>query len=181
MDRTENPILDLDIMAWLLLSHIMGDISIPSQKQMKEFNLKVLLDAFDSPKYRYYEENYRNRWRSLDEDHWSEDWSDQRMRQVLNDSLEFDMRILARDSFDAKYPLQLGSYENLNEKGKALAQFNLFSFYHRFDLEEDSPWKTFRDSDPSPYYSVMTGTKAVSLKCRWLDIDGQALDDIIEM
>lgn len=180
LDRTENPILDLDIMAWLLLSHIMGDIPVPSQEQMKEFNLKMLLDAFNNPKYRSCEENFRNRWRSVEKEHWSNDWSDERMRHMLNDYLEFDMRILARDSFDAKYPLQLGSSENLSEKGKALAQFNLFCHYHRYDLNKDDSWKTFRDSDPSSYYSIMTGTKAVPLKCRWLDIDGQDLDDIIE-
>ncbi|KAL7445949.1 hypothetical protein ACHAXH_009597, partial [Discostella pseudostelligera] len=77
-DMSENPILAVDITAWLLLAHIMGDIPIPSQQQMKEYNLKVLLDLLDTPFWRYYEENFMNRWYDIDDDHWSYDVSDKR-------------------------------------------------------------------------------------------------------
>lgn len=94
----------------------MGAVLIPSQKQMKEFNLKVLLDAIDSPKHRYYEENFRNHWQFSGEGQRSWDWSHECKCHISNDYLEFNMRILVRDSFDAKHPLQLGSYKNLNAK-----------------------------------------------------------------
>jgi len=182
-DMSENPILAVDIAMWLLLAHIMGDIPIPSQQQMKQYNLKILLDLLDTPFWRYYEENYMNRWYDIDDDHWSYDVSDKRMIDMLKDYFAKDMKIVARDCCDAKHPLQIGTYENLNERGEAFVEFNLVDSFHRYDLDEESPdssWKTFRDFDPSnKIYSVMTGTKAVPLKCRWLDIDGECKEDIV--
>lgn len=183
IDRTENPILDLDISSWLLLAHVVGDIPLPSKQQMKEYNLKLLLDVLNDPMRRYYEENFRKRWWCVEDDHWSCDYSDKRMNRMLKNFLTTDLHILAKDGVDAKYPLQLGDYENLTENGKALVDINMIASYNRYDLDEESPdasWKTFRDGDPSnKIYSILTGTKAVPLKCRWLDIDGECKEDII--
>ena len=183
IDNSENPILEIDITAWLLLAHIMGDIPLPSQEQMIEYNGKLALDLLDDPYWRCHEENFRNRWWNVDEEHWSNDTSDKRVYKMLKSYLAKDIQKLARDCFDAKHPLQIGSYENLNEIGKAFLEFNLVDSYHRYELDEESPeasWKTFRDCDPSgKVYSVMTGTNAVPLKNRWLDIDGECKEDII--
>lgn len=183
MDMSENPILEIDISAWLLLAHIMGDIPLPSQQQMIEENQKLLLDLLDDPYWRCYEENYKLRWSAVDEDHWSNDASDKRLCEMEKTYLTKDMQVLARNGSDAKHPLQIGTYENLNDVGKAFVAFNLVDSYHRHGLDEESPeasWKTFRDFDPSgKVYSVMTSTKAVPLKCRWLNIDGECKEDII--
>ena len=41
-DRLDTPLLDLDVQAWLLIAHITGDITLPSEKEMKRFNLQAL-------------------------------------------------------------------------------------------------------------------------------------------
>lgn len=182
-ESSEIPILEIDITAWLLLAHIVGDVPLPSQEQMIEYNRKLALEFLDDPYWRYSEENFRKRWLDVDEEHWSCDTSDKRVYKMLKNYLAKGIQKLARDCFDAKYPLHIGSYENLNEIGKAFVEFNLVDSYHRYDLDEESPeasWKTFRDCDPSSkIYSVMTGTKAVPLKYRWLDIHGECKEDIV--
>lgn len=183
MDMSENPILEIDISAWLLLAHVMGDIPLLSRQQMIEGNQKLMLDFLDDPCWRCCEENFRNRWWAVDDDHWSEDRSDKRVYKMLKNCLAKDMQKLAKDCFDANYPLQIGTYKSLNEIGKAFVEFNLVASYHRYDLDEDSldaSWKTFRDCDPSgKVFSVMTSTKAVPLKSRWLNIYGECMEDII--
>lgn len=184
IDNAENPILEIDITAWLLLAHMMGDITLPSQHQMIEYNMKLALDLLDDPFWRCHDANFKKRWWDVDEEHWSNDTSDRRMYTMLKNYYIKDIQKLARDCFDAKYPLQIGTYEGLNEVGKALVEFNLVDSYYRYDLDEESSeasWKTFRDCDPSSkIYSVITGTKAVPLKGRWLDIDEECKEDIVD-
>lgn len=48
------------------------------------------------------------------------------------------------------------------------------SGHSRYEMDQDSPdasWRTFRDHDPSNFRSIFTGTKAVPLKGRWLELD----------
>ena len=104
------------------------------------------------------------------------------MKQMSRNSLDLQFRILARDMADANYPLHIGSYNKLNEKGRALVEFNHVCGYARYDLDEesrDASWRTFRDCNPSKCYSIMTGTKAVPLRCRWLDLNGDSKEDIV--
>ena len=37
--------------------------------------------------------------------------------------------------------------------------------------EETKRWKTYRDCDPSPYRSLITGMGSVPLKGKWMEID----------
>ena len=39
--------------------------------------------------------------------------------------------------------------------------------------EDTKKWKTFRDSDPSPFRSYITGMGSVPLKGKWLEIDDE--------
>lgn len=184
LERTDVPLFDLDVTAWLLLAHITGDMHPPLEKNMRQFNLETLLDVMKDPIARgYYCENYRKRWCKVSDSHWSCETSDKRVKQMDKSHLDLQFRILARDIVDVKYPLQIGSYEKLNEKGKALVEFNHICGHARYDLDEgssDADWKTFRDCNPSKCYSIMTGTKAVPLKCHWLDLDGDGVDDIVD-
>merc|ERR1719491_536499 len=96
------------------------------------------------------------------------------MIQIHQALFDFQYRIMARDMCDANYPFTIGSYKKLNEKGKSLVTFSLACHAARHELDEessDAKWRTFRDCNPSKCYSIMTGTKAVPLKCRWLDLD----------
>ena len=184
VDRLENPLADIEVQAWLLLAQITGDIPLPSPTEMKQFNLDTLLEGMKDPFFRCRdEENYKKRWDSVAYDHWSCDFSDERMKQMSQSYGDLEFRILARDMVDAKYPLHIGTYNKLNEKGKALVAFDTISGYDRYDLEKESPdssWRTFRDCDPSKYYSIMTGTKAVPLKCKWLELDGTSVENIVD-
>lgn len=98
---------------------------------------------------------------------------------------DLQYRLVARDMVDAKYPLNIGTYEKLNEKGNALVEFEVITSFDgpQVDLVEgskDSSWKTFRDCDCKKIYSIMTGTAAMPLKRHWLDLEGYGIDDICE-
>ena len=118
----------------------------------------------------------------IDDNHWSNDHSDPRTKSlVYKCSLEFLYRFLARDAVDTGYPLHLGIYEKLNQKGRELVSFNTLSSYTRLELDEDSPatsWRTFRDHAPLSY-STFTGGKSAPLKCQWSDLGGCKLTDIV--
>ena len=183
-ERLDTPLIDLEVQAWLLLAQIIGDISLPTQEEMKGYNIKSFLESLEEPYCREYaEENYRKRWWKVDDDHWSYNTSDKRSKQMNKTYLDLQFRVLARDMVDCKYPLQIGTHQKLNEKGKALVLFNEVCGYARYDLDEESPdasWRTFRDCNPAKCYSIMTGTKTVPLKCHWLDLQGQSKDDIVD-
>jgi len=71
----------------------------------------------------------------------------------------------------------VGTMDELNEKGENLVYMACHDASARFELEEcdevTEAWKTFRDQDPSPYSSLITGTKSVPLKGKWLEIDDE--------
>eukprot|EP00585_Thalassiosira_rotula_P001324 CAMPEP_0196146124 /NCGR_PEP_ID=MMETSP0910-20130528/22266_1 /TAXON_ID=49265 /ORGANISM="Thalassiosira rotula, Strain GSO102" /LENGTH=626 /DNA_ID=CAMNT_0041408267 /DNA_START=21 /DNA_END=1901 /DNA_ORIENTATION=- len=188
LERTDTPLLDMDIQAWLLLAYITGDLSLPSKDEMKKFNLLTLLEGYKNPSVRYdSEENYGEHWYSFakkHEDHWSNDLSDERAKQLGRDHGDFNFRLLARDMQDVKYPTQIGTFSKLNEKGRSFVNLGVGSDNARTCLNKDSPdasWRTFRDEkNPSKYCSIMTGTRAAPLKCRWLDLNGCSVDEIVD-
>jgi hypothetical protein len=162
LERLDTPLADLDVTAWSFLAQTTGDLPLPEVKEMKQFNLNTFLEAMADPICRGYDdENYESRWWEVDDDHWTCSSSDTRMTQMK-------FRMPARDMVDAKHPLQLGTCNELNEKGNAFVEFNEACGHARRDLEEGSPdasWKTHRDCNPSKCCSIMTGTKAAPLKC----------------
>jgi len=97
---------------------------------------------------------------------------------------DFNLRLLTRDMQDAKYPTQIGTFSKLNEKGRSFVNLDVGSLHARTCLNKDSPdasWRTFRDEkNPSKYCSIMTGTRAAPLKCRWLDLNGCSVDEIVD-
>ena len=83
MERTETPLIDLDVAAWLALAQIIGDLPLPSISEMKQCNLDTLLHALEDPMLRGDdEENYKNRWWQVNDDHWSFDVHDKRTKQM---------------------------------------------------------------------------------------------------
>ena len=81
--------------------------------------------------------------------------------------------MIVRDMVDANYPLRLGTMDELNEKGDKLVYTACHDASVRFELEEcdevTKAWKTFRDQDRS----LITGTKSVPLKGKWLEKDDE--------
>lgn len=107
---------------------------------MKRFNLTTLLDAMQVGAYNlstgceyllsslnyvarlihkgsncggYEDENYKKRWDSIDDKDWTYNTADKRMKQMSRHYLGLQFRILARDTTDANYLLQTGSYNKL--------------------------------------------------------------------
>lgn len=183
-ERFDQPLLDLDIQTWLLLALITGDIPTPSAEEMKLFEFRELLGQMDDPYARQrVEDNYSKRWGSISDDHWSYEMSDERTKQVLMKYFDLQISLLARDMVEAKYPLQIGTLEKLNEKGKAIVAFSVSTVYDRYGLDRGTPdvsLRTFRDANASNYYSIITGTIAAPLKSPWLDLNGNCVQDIVD-
>jgi len=188
MGRLDAPLLDLDVQAWLLLAHLTDDITLPSEKDMKRFNLQALMDELQDPYIRAeIDKNYDDHWGDSlyddDDVHWLNQFGDKRVREMKTNTFTLQCRFLARDMIDASYPLDIGTYKKLNGKGKALVEMEVVSGFdfHSVELVEgsrDSSWKTFRDGNPTNIRSIMTGTKAIPFKCHWLDLEGDGVDDI---
>jgi thioredoxin reductase len=173
-ERCDVPLFDLDVQTWLLLAHITEN-NLPSIKEMNEWNREQFAKEMDTVMLRYHlDMNYKEKWWNVDDDHWSYNHFDDRSMQNYQQYYDLQYRILARDMTDAKYPLNIGTYEQLNDTGEALVKFNIESSYNRYKLDEessDAKWRTFRDADVADFYcSVFTGTRGVQLKCHWLDL-----------
>lgn len=188
-ERLDAPLLDLDVQAWLLLAHITDDLVLPSVKEMKQFNLQALMDELQDPYIRLeIDMNYEKRYDEViwdDDEHWENQFGSKKRREMEKKHCDLQYRVVARDMVDAKYPLNIGTYEKLNEKGNALVEFEVITSFDgpQVDLVEgskDSSWKTFRDCDCKKIYSIMTGTAAMPLKRHWLDLEGYGIDDICE-
>ena len=184
-EGSEKPLAELDVGAWMILAHITGDLPLPTKEEMKQFNLTELLEWLEDPVAReYMDENYKLRWREVDDDHWAENPRDKRTKKMFKNFLDLEYRKFARDMVDSNYPLHIGTHEKLNEKGRALVEFNVVCSDARVDLDDeskDADWKTFRDCDVSKVYSIMTGTRTAPLKTKWLELEGHGVKDIVDI
>jgi len=179
----EYPLLEIDISAWLCLAYITGGKEIPTKDQMLEANRLDLLNGMQDMSTRYdMDENYKEAWDALPDDHGI---NDPLSSEFMANEFEFTsclVRRIARDMVDASYPLQLGTIDELNKTGEKLVYMACRDSLNRYELEncdEDTKrWKTFRDMDPSPFSSLITGTKSVPLKGKWLEIDDEGNNGI---
>jgi hypothetical protein len=76
---------------------------------------------------------------------------------------------------EARYPLQLGSLDKLNEKGELLVKMSSTTNAERYAKGRSSK-STFRDVDPANFKSLHTGKQAAALKAKWMDIDDKDPD-----
>ena len=166
------PLLEIDIAAWQCLAFIIGDKVIPSQNEMVEQSRVDLLQSMQDPLSRYL----------IDEKYWHnyEEASDQVWYHSLAKyitSYNAMIKNLAHRMNNANYPLRFGSSDELNETGDKFFKMAVKETKDKLNLEyeceDDKVWKTFRDIDPSPYASLITGMKSISLKGRWLEIDDE--------
>ena len=117
--------------------------------------------------------------------HWEEDQYRQQYYSLLEHHYDIYYRYLAREAMDSGYPVDFGTVENLNEKGRSLIDSSVAGDKHHFELDEDSPdaaWRTFRDGDPSTCISIFTGAGAVPLKCPWLELEScETVADVVDL
>jgi Predicted flavoprotein involved in K+ transport len=184
-EQTSYPLLEIDVAAWLSLAYITGELPIPTEEEMVERNKRELLDSMHELSVRYeIDNNFSAAWCALPSDHWSNDTSCSKYRSYLDEYNSYEIRILARDMKDAKYPLQLGDIHNLNTSGLKLLKMLCDDCIGRYTLSkcdgETKKWKTFRDIDPTPFRSLVTDMASVPLKGKWLEIDddGNPLHDM---
>ncbi|KAG7372597.1 flavin-containing monooxygenase [Nitzschia inconspicua] len=178
----EVPLLSLDVHAWLLCSFLTGRLPTPSVEELRQAGEQQVVDQLRYPYLRFYmDEAYSQKLAEISEfwsptrespDHCS--WSECEAQYE-----KYQYRLLAKIMEEGKYPgVSIGTYERLNENGKALYKFDCHSYETRADREndneEDRQWRTFRDDVrfPSLCYSLYTKTKGRPLKQKWLDAVG---------
>lgn len=168
------PLLEIDVRAWYFLAIIVGDIELPSKSEMIEINRAVVHKAMNLPFIRsQMDEGYYKQLSILEEEptfSWLTDYNDPRVEAMVTDTVEFALEVFAEEIKLCKYPFELGSFDGLNEKGKLLLKMSRVADVERCKMKS-SAWRTFRDIDPSGFESLHTGTRAVPLKARWIDID----------
>ena len=52
-EQCGNPLVSLDINAWLVLAQVTGDLPLPTPEEMARTNMKVLLNTMNDPFFRY--------------------------------------------------------------------------------------------------------------------------------
>jgi hypothetical protein len=180
---TDYPLLEIDVIAWLCLAYITGERAIPTKTQMLEENARELLESMQNYEVRYnIDENFKEAVDEIPEDHWYHDATSEENVLFERENGSYILRVLAGYMRDAKYPLNFGDMDGLNKTGVKLLHMMCNEDKERALLEycdEDTKqWKTFRDIDPSPYSSLVTGMESVPLKGKWLEIDNDGNPDL---
>jgi len=180
-EETANfPLFEIDVRAWYMVAVILGEVSLPSKEDINEQMIAAVKEGMQIHYVRsYIDRNYQNLCyefeckveEEMDNDHWTNNPDDPRMTHFTKEGIEFTMRRFAQEMKDANYPVQFGSLDGLNEKGKLLSQMVLVNDLQRTKIAKKTTWETFRDIDPTGFASIHTGTLAVPLKARWMDID----------
>ena len=174
----ENPLFGIDVSSWLLMRSIVGLKEIPSAEEMLRQEKHKALHTMNNPLHRcMIDKNY---FEAIDRN-WEKFPNRPESKMELLDQLELDyeetnteIRLLARYIQEAHYPVNFGSFDELNETANNYIKFDSMTYDHRAELtEEDADnGRTFRDySDGNGFHSVFTGTRSVPLKHRWLDMD----------
>merc|ERR1712232_397393 len=161
----ENPLLGIDVSSWLLMRCVVGLKEIPSAEEMLKREADFALYALNNPGYRClmdknYIEAIEDNWEKLPERPESKhEWLDE-VEVDYEETME--IRLLTRYLQEAKYPVNLGSVDELNETANAYMAFDRMTREHRAQLTEEDAvnGKTFRDySDGSEFVSIFTGSE----------------------
>jgi len=167
-----SPMIDIDVNAWLMLSYMSGELKMPSEKDMIKSNQKQMEAEMNIPFMRMSSDyEYFAEIDELDENHWSENATDERTIKLERMDKEFKVKRLARDMKLSKYPVDFGDYKKVNAMGEKYIELCVNGERSRSFLKKDSPdsaWKTFRDA--SGFTSVYTGTQSVPLNGPWLKL-----------
>lgn len=175
-EATDYPLTDIDIGAWMCLTHILGEIKALSPKEMRKRNQDTVLEVMQSSNRCSVDKNYREALSQLPKSHWYHNILSEEYTILLKSYSDFAVKFLASEQNDCGYPVQYGNGQSLNEMGQQLSLLNVYDTQTRYKLNADDPdskWRTFRDADPTEFKSIFTGTVASSLKEKWLDLDDE--------
>jgi cation diffusion facilitator CzcD-associated flavoprotein CzcO len=180
-ETSEFPLLSIDVNAWLLLGYITGTVQVPTAHTMERRNSQQLLREMQQPHLRYaldekYWEKYQHAVTHLiPASHWLYNITSEESLARLEDSNRYDIGLLAQGMKDGGYPFSLGTHDKLNDAGEQFVRMTStawFLGYNQLDEDsEDSEWRTFRDIDPHGFSSLITGTEAVHLPGKWMELD----------
>jgi len=174
------PLLEIDVAAHTLLCLVIGKIQWPDDKTIYDKHKEVILSGMEIVEMRKsIDKNYYMKHRNVykDKHHWSYSYKDERMIYQLKEFLEWNWRYFAQDMKDCDYPVDIGDWNVLNEKGKKYVEISLADALCRTQLDaenKDSDWKTFRDlDDVSNRISIHTGEVAIPFNGPWLEVEDE--------
>ena len=163
-----------DVMAWLALSFVTGENPIPSSEDMIEWVQTRMNDEMQIPALRYkHDAEYRSR---IDELYETEELTEEEELEWYMDEQGYDIKVLADMMEKANYPVNIGSFRELNQAGKTYLGFN---FNDRDYTVKSQTSMTFRDLGQDKLNhlrSIYSGKKAAKFQTLWMDIDD--FDDI---
>ena len=187
-DDCDHPILGVDVIAWLLVNICTGRYTLPPPEEQRQLNKKQALQEMSTYPYIRMEmdSNFYNQVMSTWDDYPATEqfklWDD-----YENAMVNYEHCIYAQVMRDGSYPLDIGTIDGLNETGKHLVRMDFFGVDHRRGLntknKDENKWRTFRDitsEDASKFKSLITGTAAVPLKKKWMEIDHVSDADILK-
>jgi len=181
--NTGAPLLEVDVNAWLLLAYITGDVEIPNPEMMRQQNKADCIHAINFPYLRIWMDSCYERACSecseLDTNHWSNKYLYHPTLAMRMKADNFGFRCLARDMCNSSYPVDIGTFEKLNKKGKQLENNDDICWINRLSVEDGS-LETFRDCDPNEIRSIFTGITPVKLRKLWLKLEESDYDDLLK-
>lgn len=182
-----------DVMAWLALSFVTGENPVPSSEEMTAWIRNRMNDEMQVPPLRYmYDSYYRemideyeNVEKQRSERSLGEETAEE--KQWYKDKEEHDIKVLADMMVVGNYPVDIGTFKELNEVGRAYLDLGRmdrdYSSLKLLDSENttaiSSYTRTFRDlgeKNLSYIRSIYSGTQAVKFKQPWLEIND--FDDV---
>lgn len=179
-----------DVLAHYLLATITGDAPLPDRRGMHANLFGRLHHEMSIPTRRYsMDRNYRRVMMEYVHHHYDpfhdsndgdgsknvDDGSNEDARSYRvaeTEESRFHFRSLAEVARASGYPLDVGTFRELNEVGETLVGFDMHDRNSR--RNEHQPLRTFRDlevSDLRHIYSVHTGTRAIGFRRPWMEID----------
>lgn len=180
--NSEYPLLHLESEAWMCLAFCTGDMKFPAVGVVEEEMQKQMLEEMNIAYLRWsVDPNYFEALDELDDDHWTDDYTDSRTIQMNEEYLGYYVRLIARNLEESKYPVNFGTYGDLNDLGKKLVKLGLENIKLRHLLDpgnEEAEWKTFRDANPKGISSIYTGEIPTPLQKPWLELTSD--DNIID-
>ena len=185
----DTPLLALDVQACLALRYITGQQPIPSRQEMKDSNYQQAIREMSMPMVRHWmDTNYYNavrQWlsKTTRKIHYQNDsgngticvryeypaaWVD-----AYKETSKYELHLLGRLMEEAEYPLQLGSFEKLNENGEAFMNINWGCRNYDTCATIGTTFRDVTQEQCDQVCSVFNGVKPVPMKGRWLDMDDQ--------
>jgi len=180
------PIVKIDIRAWFFLGCILGEIEIPTRKEMINDHRESIMEEMDDIGHRSeLDPNYRIELEELEDqdDHWFNDSEDERV-EAFNDQYYLDdVMGIAEMMEKSLYPVSFLTPEGkLNEKGRKFMEIYRTSEVEPYRSTGNDPceseWMTFRDYHCEKYVSIYTGSKVLPMKQHWIDLDESDLSNV---